>query len=653
MTKHYFQLVDGKAAKYWHIDLSKNSHVAHYGRIGSQGQTTTKTFVDAKTAKTDCEKLIRQKLNKGYVAVTAKVAAEHTKVPKTKTATKNKTATQKVASTKKKAATQKKAATKQVVAKKATPAKGTTIKLDVLDVLKSLRKKASGYDQNQLGQMIKSGHPKVDTAELFRLAGKWNAVDVVKKLVDAHFDFNAAGNNGKFYTADPTITKLVIDAGFDVKQHGHAWIATAASQGKPRVVELLLAAGACPNHFESGYGWTLDNAINEGRTEVVKLLVDAGADPVNPSQKGEPSPISLAAQNGKLELVDFLLQAGADPNIQSDNGFDALMEASRVKGAAQPEIVRRLLSAGADYFHASKVGWTALMCAAQFGSSDVIQVLVEHGADVNWVTEAGTALTSAAKNNRADNAKLLLKLGADPLLSCPATAPEDYRGKNALEVAQLHKSRDVISLLESAAGKGAIAGAKVGDKKKSAASSSVRKTTTIAKSWKRIEAWLSANDPDRLKSLGKPVKPDQFSKLEKTIGCKLPVEVKQLYQVHDGQSYQSFLIELPDGGDYFLLPTKEVIREWKTWKDLVDNGEFDGLESNPEKGIRGDQWFNPKWIPIFANGGGDSYCVDLDPAKGGKKGQVISMNHDNKDRSLIADSLTALLSQLADQLEQR
>ena len=40
-----------------------------FGRNGTQGQTTTKTFSDVAAARQHADKLIRQKTGKGYVAV--------------------------------------------------------------------------------------------------------------------------------------------------------------------------------------------------------------------------------------------------------------------------------------------------------------------------------------------------------------------------------------------------------------------------------------------------------------------------------------------------------------------------------------------------------------------------------------------------------
>jgi len=63
--------MDAKSSKFWNIELADNTHTVTYGRIGTEGQTLTKTFPDPAAAQKDMEKLIREKLGKGYVDAAA------------------------------------------------------------------------------------------------------------------------------------------------------------------------------------------------------------------------------------------------------------------------------------------------------------------------------------------------------------------------------------------------------------------------------------------------------------------------------------------------------------------------------------------------------------------------------------------------------
>lgn len=59
--------MDAKSSKFWNIELAGTSHTVTFGRIGTGGQSNTKTFPSEDAARKDMEKLIREKLGKGYV----------------------------------------------------------------------------------------------------------------------------------------------------------------------------------------------------------------------------------------------------------------------------------------------------------------------------------------------------------------------------------------------------------------------------------------------------------------------------------------------------------------------------------------------------------------------------------------------------------
>lgn len=61
-----FEFRDGKSSKFWEIAIAGNRHSVTFGRIGTRGQTRWKSFDDEVTAKNDYERLIREKIKKGY-----------------------------------------------------------------------------------------------------------------------------------------------------------------------------------------------------------------------------------------------------------------------------------------------------------------------------------------------------------------------------------------------------------------------------------------------------------------------------------------------------------------------------------------------------------------------------------------------------------
>jgi uncharacterized protein (TIGR02996 family) len=69
-----FQYSDAKSHKFWNIEVSGNSFTVTYGKIGSAGQTQTKTFPTAEKAQAEADKLVREKTGKGYTETTPKAA---------------------------------------------------------------------------------------------------------------------------------------------------------------------------------------------------------------------------------------------------------------------------------------------------------------------------------------------------------------------------------------------------------------------------------------------------------------------------------------------------------------------------------------------------------------------------------------------------
>src|SRR5207249_982922 len=97
------------------------------------------------------------------------------------------------------------------------------------------------------------------------------------------------------------------------------------------------------------------------------------------------TPLSAAAWKKDLEMVCLLLRYGADPHVQVD-------------GALHPQ---------------------PLLSAVLSGQSQIVQALLEHGADPNLVDprDKVTALMLAVTRKDVDSVRVLLAAGADPLLT--------------------------------------------------------------------------------------------------------------------------------------------------------------------------------------------------------------------------------------------
>lgn len=66
-TRRELIFQDGSSNKFWNVELSGRSYTVTFGRIGTAGQVQTKEFDSDDAARKACDKLIAEKLKKGYV----------------------------------------------------------------------------------------------------------------------------------------------------------------------------------------------------------------------------------------------------------------------------------------------------------------------------------------------------------------------------------------------------------------------------------------------------------------------------------------------------------------------------------------------------------------------------------------------------------
>ncbi|HEU0036168.1 MAG TPA: WGR domain-containing protein [Kofleriaceae bacterium] len=69
-----YEFSQGTSNKFWEINLASKSFTTTYGKIGANGQTTIKKFSSDADAKKEHDKLVAEKVKKGYVLVGAKPA---------------------------------------------------------------------------------------------------------------------------------------------------------------------------------------------------------------------------------------------------------------------------------------------------------------------------------------------------------------------------------------------------------------------------------------------------------------------------------------------------------------------------------------------------------------------------------------------------
>lgn len=75
MSFREFEYADGKSFKFWKVEVQEKNVVTKYGRVGSDGQETSKSFASVAEAQKAHDKLVAEKLGKGYAETTKGAAA--------------------------------------------------------------------------------------------------------------------------------------------------------------------------------------------------------------------------------------------------------------------------------------------------------------------------------------------------------------------------------------------------------------------------------------------------------------------------------------------------------------------------------------------------------------------------------------------------
>jgi ankyrin repeat protein len=216
-------------------------------------------------------------------------------------------------------------------------------------------------------------------------------------------------------------------------ERGQTALMWAAAQKHPEVVRELIEAGA-DIHARSNGGFTpLLFAVRAGDSESSEILLAAGADIEVIGPRGM-TPLVLASASGHEALGIFLLEKGADPNARDEDGatalhYSALMGITALNGVryanyvdhifrpSLDELASALLAHGADpnvQFENMPslggdrepigIGASPLLLAAATPDPDLMQILVEAGADPLLPTTANlTPLMVAAGVGRGQD----------------------------------------------------------------------------------------------------------------------------------------------------------------------------------------------------------------------------------------------------------
>ena len=229
------------------------------------------------------------------------------------------------------------------------------------------------------------------------------------------------------------------------------------------LVKALLAQGADPNArittsamFMSYIGYPRKGAFEpfacgtgdlRGATPLWVAAFSANA-PVQDIRGGVRTSFDEAEVRASTEILRVLLAADADPHLTTDDGTTPLMVAAGLgrstytpriprgpRSASAEEAVKALVEAGANLNAVNEADFTALHGAAFRGLNEVIEYLVQQGADIDARDFRGRTAYRMAQGSKQsfqfqswpETAHRLKQLGANTRRGIPGTVQERLR----------------------------------------------------------------------------------------------------------------------------------------------------------------------------------------------------------------------------------
>jgi ankyrin repeat protein len=282
-----------------------------------------------------------------------------------------------------------------------------------------------------------------------RVAASYGHTDVVRWLLENGADPSAQGFNGQtalWSAEEPEIAKLLIEhkarlnskenasltAALEKRADDYARFAREPDCKKQRdrnwaVIGMLLAAGAEYNLHSAIYLNDLARvrallakkeavhdklamriACTEGRAAMVKLLLEHGADPNDPAYSElDPPPLSYFALD-HADVLKLLLDAGANPKATFEcrpagPKCCTLLHWAALNGSL--ESARLLLARGVDVNVKDELDQTPLHYACHAGRLDIVNLLLDHKANVKGSSRVGTPMSQAVARFGHDPAR--------------------------------------------------------------------------------------------------------------------------------------------------------------------------------------------------------------------------------------------------------
>lgn len=171
---------------------------------------------------------------------------------------------------------------------------------------------------------------------------------------------------------------------------------------RKKLTTYLVKKGASLTHIDANGNHLMMRAVYNKDLEFLKFLYEMnGNQLVNPSMENL---LYYASYVGCVDISKWLVEHGHDVNMPNKYEGSAIGAAVR-----HPEIVRYLISKGANVNLSNTAGWTPLMYATEYGNIESMQLLLDAGANVKATNGRGWDALQVAKEYKQKEAQKLIK----------------------------------------------------------------------------------------------------------------------------------------------------------------------------------------------------------------------------------------------------
>ncbi|XP_046545455.1 ankyrin repeat domain-containing protein 50-like isoform X2 [Haliotis rubra] len=206
------------------------------------------------------------------------------------------------------------------------------------------------------------------------------------------------------------VEKILAEAEIDIHSidiYGRTAVMEAADQGHKQVFDILVGKGSSISHVDKDGNNVLHAACRGGHKEMVEYILSQRGFNINRRGKDGATPLMIAARGGHRGVCDLLVGKGADTSLL-DNMENNILHMASMEG--HESMVKHILSQNfVDINSRGQRGRTPLLWAALRNQNEVIRLLVSQGADLLQVDDGGNnVLHIACKTGNGKIAQYVL-----------------------------------------------------------------------------------------------------------------------------------------------------------------------------------------------------------------------------------------------------